>query len=119
MLPEKLYAMPFAKVYPYYVIKVEKKGRTKAELDQIISWLTGYSQLQLEAALANQVSFTDFFGQAPAMNTARSLITGIVCGIRVEDIADPMMREIRYMDKIVDELAKGKSLEKIMRKEEV
>ena len=104
-----------ASVYPFYVAKAEKKGRTKAEVDTILRWLTGHSQESLDAQLANGTSFEDFFDQAPGMNPARSLITGKVCGVRVEDVEEPTMREIRYLDKLVDELAKGKAMEKILR----
>lgn len=116
MIKEKLYALPVANVYPYYVAKAEKKGRTKAEVDEIICWLTGNSQKQLEALLENKTSFETFYTKAPNMNPLRSLITGVVCGVRVEDIEDPLMREIRYLDKLIDELAKGKPMEKILRK---
>lgn len=106
----------FASVYPYYLAKAEKKGRTKAEVDEIIRWLTGHSQEGLDAQLANRTSFEDFFAQAPGMNPSRSLITGTVCGVRVEAVEEPTMREIRYLDKLVDELAKGKVMEKILRR---
>ena len=105
-----------ASVYPYYVAKAERKGRAKAEVDEIIRWLTGYSQAAFEDQLARKTSFEDFFAQAPAMNPARSLITGMICGVRVEDVEEPTMREIRYLDKLIDELAKGKAMEKILRK---
>ncbi len=111
----RLYAMPVASVYPSYIAKAEKKGRTRVEVDAIFRWLTGHSQASLEAQLANKTSFEDFFAQAPKMNPSRSLITGVVCGVRVEEIQDPLMREIRYLDKLIDELAKGKSMEKILR----
>ena len=104
-----------ASVYPFYVAKAERKGRTKAEVDQIIRWLTGHSQATLDDQLAGSVNFEDFFAQAPAMNPARSLITGRVCGVRVEEVEETTMREIRYLDKLVDELAKGKALDKIFR----
>lgn len=112
---DRLYQMPFASVYPAYVTKAEKKGRTKAEVDEIIRWLTGYSQAELEAVLANQTDFRNFFGEAPAMNPKRSLITGTICGDRVEDIEEPLKRDIRYLDKLIDELAKGKAMEKVKR----
>ena len=115
MLKEKLYATSFAKVYPYYVAKAEKKGRTKAEVDEIIRWLTGYTQKGFETQLKKQTNFEDFYTKAPKMNSKRSLITGMICGIRVEQIEDPLMREIRYLDKLIDELAKGKPMEKIKR----
>ena len=109
--------MSFAKVYPHYVQKAEKKGRTKEEVDEIICWLTGYSQEELEKQLDKQVNFETFFAEAPHMNPARSLIKGVICGVRVEEIEENLMREIRYLDKLIDELAKGKSMEKILRKE--
>jgi hypothetical protein len=116
MLKENLFATSFARVYPYYIAKAEKKGRTKAEVDEIICWLTGYSQKELETQLEKQTDFKTFYGKAPWLNPAWSFITGVVCGIRVEDIQDPLMREIRYLDKLIDELAKGKAMEKILRK---
>lgn len=116
MLKENLYALPVANVYPYYVAKVEKKGRTKAELDEVIRWLTGYSQKEFDTILENKVSFEDFYTKA-TLNPARKLVTGVVCGVRVEDIEDPLMQSIRYLDKLVDELAKGRPMEKILRKE--
>jgi hypothetical protein len=112
----KIYTMSFASVYPHYVTKAEKKGRTKAEVDEIITWLTGYNQEELEAKLEKQTDFETFFAEAPQMNPSRALIKGVVCGVRVEDIEEPIMREIRYLDKLIDELAKGKALEKIFRK---
>ncbi|MEZ5817716.1 MAG: DUF2200 domain-containing protein [Hyphomicrobiaceae bacterium] len=112
----RLYAMPLASVYPSYIAKAEKKGRTRADVDEILRWLTGYSQDSLEAELAHKTSFEDFFAQAPRMNPSRALITGVVCGVRVEEIEEPLMREIRYLDKLIDELARGKSMEKILRK---
>jgi hypothetical protein len=105
-----------ASVYPLYVAKAEKKGRTKSEVDEIVRWLTGHSQATLDDRLAKGTSFEDFFAQAPRMNPARSLITGTVCGVRVEEIEEPTMREIRYLDKLIDELAKGRPMEKILRK---
>jgi hypothetical protein len=107
--------MSFSRVYPLYVAKVEKKGRTKAEVDQIISWLTGYSQTELEEQLAKQTDIEHFIKEAPRLNPARSLINGVICGVRVEEIKEPLMREIRYLDKLIDELAKGKAMEKILR----
>ena len=104
-----------ASVYVHYVAKAEKKGRTRAEVDQVIRWLTGYSQDQLEALLANGTTFETFFDQAPAMNPNRFLITGVICGHRVEEIEDPFMREVRHMDKLVDEVSKGKAMEKVLR----
>jgi hypothetical protein len=112
----RLYAMPVANIYPSYVAKAEKKGRTRAEVDAIFRWLTGHSQASLEAEFAKKTSFEDFFARAPKMNPSRSLITGVVCGVRVEEIEEPMMREIRYLDKLIDELAKGKTMETILRK---
>jgi hypothetical protein len=108
--------MSFASVYPLYVAKVEKKGRTKTEVDEVIRWLTGYSQKKLEAQLEKRTDFETFFAKAPKMNPSRALITGVVCGIRVEDIKEPLMKEIRYLDKLIDELAKGRTMEKILRK---
>jgi hypothetical protein len=112
----RIHTTSFASVYPHYVTKAEKKGRIKAEVDEIITWLTGYNQEELEAQLEKKTDFETFFDDAPLMNPSRSLIKGVVCGVRVEDIEEPTMREIRYLDKLIDELAKGKALEKIMRK---
>ena len=109
--------MSFARVYPEYVNKAEKKGRTKAEVDEIICWLTGYSQEALAAQLEKQTDIETFLMEAPQPNPARTLITGVVCGVRVQDIEEPTMREIRYLDKLIDELAKGKAMEKILRKQ--
>lgn len=111
----RIYAMSVASVYVHYIAKVERKGRSKDELDEIIRWLTGYDQNAFETALADKTTFEDFFARAPALNANRALIKGTICGVRIEEIEEPLMREIRYMDKIVDELAKGKALEKIMR----
>ena len=111
----KIFAMPFARVYPMYVQKAERKKRTKKEVDQIICWLTGYDQKGLQKQVKNEVDFKTFFGDAPAFHPNASLITGVVCGVRVEEIEDPLMQKIRYMDKLVDELAKGKAMEKILR----
>ncbi len=108
--------MSFAKVYPLYVSKAEKKGRLKEEVDEIICWMTGFSQQELEKELENQTDFETFFAHAPKLNPSRTLIKGVVCGVRVEDIEEPTMREIRYLDKLIDELAKGKTMEKILRK---
>jgi hypothetical protein len=113
MSKQRIYS--FAGVYPLYVAKAERKGRTKAEVDQIILWLTGFSQEGLEAQLAAKSDFETFFAQAPRLNPARAEIKGLVCGIRVEEVAEPLMREIRYLDKLVDELAKGRAMEKILR----
>jgi hypothetical protein len=112
---ERLYRMAFASVYPHYVAKAEKKGRTRAEVDEIIRWLTGYSQKQMEAAIAKGTDMRTFFESAPRPNPARSLITGVICGDRVETIEEPLKREIRYLDKLIDELAKGKKMEKVKR----
>lgn len=108
--------MIFAKVYPLYIKKAEKKGRTKAEVDEIICWLTGYDQAGLESQVKKQVNFETFFTEAPRLNPARKLITGVICGVRIENIEDPLMREIRYLDKLIDELARGRAMEKILRK---
>lgn len=107
--------MSFSAVYPLYLAKAEKKGRTKAEVDEIIRWLTGYTQERFEAELEKQTDFESFFAQAPKMNPARTAIKGVVCGVRVEEIEEPTMREIRYLDKLIDELSKGKAMEKILR----
>lgn len=112
----KIYTMSFSKVYPLYISKAEKKGRTKSEVDEIICWLTGYNQEGLEVQLENQTDFETFFAQAPQLNPSRTLIKGVVCGVRVEDIEEQTMQEIRYLDKLVDELAQGKVMEKILRK---
>jgi hypothetical protein len=112
----RIYSVSVASVYPLYVAKAERKGRTKAEVDEIIRWLTGHSQTTLDRELEKQTSFADFFATAPQMNPARALITGVVCGVRVEEIAEPTMREIRYLDKLVDELAKGKPMDRILRR---
>jgi hypothetical protein len=116
MLKHRIYTMSFARVYPEYVAKVEKKGRTKAEVDEIIGWLTGYSEEALEAQLEKQTDVETFFAEAPLLNPSRKLIKGVICGVRVEDIEEPTMQEIRYLDKLIDELAKGKTMEKILRK---
>jgi hypothetical protein len=117
MAKHRIYTTSFASVYPLYVAKAEKKGRTKAEVDQVIAWLTGYGQKALEAQLKKQTDFETFFAKAPRINPSRALIKGVVCGVRVEDIEEPTMREIRYLDKLIDELAKGKAMDKILRKE--
>jgi hypothetical protein len=111
----RIFTTSFASVYPLYVKKVERKNRTKAQVDQIICWLTGYDEAGLQQQLAQEIDFETFFDQAPAMHPNTSLIKGVVCGIRVEDVDDPLMQKIRYLDKLVDELAKGKSMEKILR----
>ncbi|MHC2456733.1 hypothetical protein ACVMIX_003374 [Rhizobium leguminosarum] len=116
MTKQRIYSVSVASVYPHYVAKAEKKGRTKAEVDEIIRWLTGHSQQSLDDQLAEKTNFEDFFAQAPRMNPSRSSITGVICGVRVEDIQETTMREIRYLDKLIDELAKGKAMEKILRK---
>jgi hypothetical protein len=115
MTKHRIYSMSFASVYPHYITKAEKKGRTKAEVDEIIRWLTGHTQEGLDAQLEKKTGFEDFFAEAPQLNPARSLITGVICGVRVEDIEEPTMQEIRYLDKLIDELAKGKAMEKILR----
>src|SRR5688572_12262214 len=117
MAKHRIYTTSFASVYPHYIAKAEKKGRTKAEVDEIILWLTGFSQAELDDHLARRSDFETFFDQAPRPNPARANIKGVVCGVRVEDVADPLMREIRYLDKLIDELAKGKAMEKILRAE--
>ena len=114
MTKQRIYTMRVGGVYPHYVAKAEKKGRTKAEVDEVIRWLTGYSQAELEARLAG-ADFETFFAQAPRLNPARSAITGTICGVRIEEIEDPVMREVRYLDKLIDELAKGRPMEKILR----
>ena len=111
----KIYSMSFASVYPHYVAKAEKKSRSKAEVDEIIRWLTGYTQKQLENTIKDEIVFRTFFDNAPKMNPSRKSITGVICGIRVVNIEVPLMQEIRYLDKLIDELAKGKAMEKILR----
>jgi len=111
----RIFTMSFASVYPLYVQKAEKKGRTKDEVDQIIAWLTGYGGKRLQRVLDAKVDFETFFAEAPKMNANAALITGVVCGVRVEDVADPLMQKIRYLDKLIDELAKGKSMASILR----
>lgn len=115
MTEHKIYKMTAAKIYDCYVAKAERKNRTKAEVDEIIQWFTGYSQEQLEAQLAQQTAFAPFLLEAPMLNPSRELIKGVVCGVRVENVEEPTMREIRYLDKLIDELAKGKSMDKILR----
>jgi hypothetical protein len=114
----RIYKMSFARIYPLYIQKIERKGRTKAELDTVIHWLTGYTEKKVAAQMKKGTDLETFFAEAPKLNPSRSLITGTICGVRVEEIKHPLMREIRYMDKVVDELAKGKALEKILRKQE-
>lgn len=116
MTKHRLYSVSFASVYPHYVAKAEKKGRTKAEVDEIIAWLTGYNAKELAAALTKKVDCETFIAQAPRLNPSRALIKGVVCGVRVEEVEDPLMRELRYLDKMIDELAKGKAMDKILRK---
>ena len=111
----RIFATSFASVYPHYVAKAERKGRTSAEVDEVIAWLTGYDAAGLEAALDDRRDFETFFAQAPRMNPDRSLVTGVVCGVRVEDVPDPLMKEIRILDKLIDELARGKAMEKVLR----
>lgn len=108
--------MSFARVYPLYIAKVERKGRTKTELDEVIRWLTGYSQKELEAQIEKNSDFETFFAEAPQLNPNRNLVKGVICGVRVEDIEDPVVQSVRYMDKLVDELYKGKAMEKVLRK---
>ena len=115
MAKHRIYSMSFAKVYPLYVAKAERKGRTKREVDKIIRWLTGYNQRQLQSQIKKETDIETFLAEAPEMNPARSLIKGVVCGVRVEDVKEKTMREIRYLDKLIDELAKGKAMEKILR----
>lgn len=115
MSKHRIYTTSVASVYPLYLAKAEKKGRTKAEVDEIFRWLTGYSQQTLEAQLQLKKDFENFFAEAPALNPLRGQIKGVICGVRIEEIEDPLMREIRYLDKLIDELAKGRSMEKILR----
>lgn len=115
MAGHRIYRMKFSSVYPMYVQKVERKQRTREELDRIICWLTGYGQAELERQIERQVDFETFFDEAPSFNPNASLITGVVCGVRVENVEDPLMRKVRYLDKFVDELAKGKALDRILR----
>ncbi|HWD88122.1 MAG TPA: DUF2200 domain-containing protein [Mucilaginibacter sp.] len=112
----RVYRMSFASVYPLYINKAERKGRTKAEVDEIITWLTGYDDQALQRILTKKTDFETFFAEAPALNPNVSKITGVICGYRVEDIEDPIMQKVRYLDKLVDELAKGRGMEKILRK---
>ena len=117
MAKHRIYTTSFASVYPLYVAKAEKKGRTRAEVDQIIAWLTGYGQKELDAQLKKKTDFETFFAEAPRINPSRAQIKGVVCGVRVEDIKEPTMREIRYLDKLIDELARGKPMDKIIRRD--
>ncbi len=116
MAKHRIYSMSVASVYPLYLAKVEKKGRTKAEVDEIFRWLTGYTQRQIAGHLKKETDFETFFAEAPKLNPLRSLIKGVICGVRIEEIEEPTMREIRYLDKLIDELAKGKAMDKILRK---
>lgn len=116
MPTHKIYSMSFSSVYPHYVKKAEKKGRLKEEVDEIIRWLTGYTQKKLEAHLEKGTDFESFFSSAPKLNPKRDLITGVICGVKISEIEDPLMKEIRYLDKLIDELSKGKAMEKILRK---
>ena len=113
----RIYSMSFASVYPHYVTKAEKKGRTQAEVDELIRWLTGYTQQEFQSQLRKETDFETFFSEAPELNPNRYLITGVVCGVRVEEVEEPTMRKIRYLDKLVDELARGKAMDKILRSE--
>ncbi|MSS83281.1 DUF2200 domain-containing protein [Actinomycetaceae bacterium WB03_NA08] len=115
MTDRRISEMPFGRVYPLYIAKVESKGRAKQQVDQVISWLTGYDAAQLEQIAAGETTLEEFFTSAPALNPNRELVTGVICGVRIEDIEDPLMKEIRYMDKLVDEVARGKAMEKILR----
>lgn len=115
MAKHRIYTTAFASVYPHFVTKAEKKGRTRQDVDTIIEWLTGYDEVALASVLENRTDFETFFAEAPALNPSRSLISGVVCGIRVEEVEDPLMREIRYLDKLIDELARGKKMESILR----
>jgi hypothetical protein len=116
MAKHRIFTTSVASVYPHYLTKAEKKGRTKGEVDEIIRWLTGYSQVELEKRLAGRVDFETFFAEAPRLNPARALVKGVICGVRIEEIEEPTMREIRYLDKLIDELAKGKAMDKILRR---
>jgi hypothetical protein len=115
MTKHRIYTMSFARIYPLYLAKAEKKSRTKKEVDEIICWLTGYRQEELEAQIEKQTDLETFFSQAPKLNPSRKLITGMICGVRVEEIKEPLIQEIRYLDKMIDELARGKAMEKILR----
>jgi hypothetical protein len=119
MPTNRIFAMSFARIYPLYVEKAERKGRSKEEVDQVISWLTGYDDAGLEKVIADEVDLETFFAEAPGMNPNASLITGVICGYRVEEIEDPLMQKVRYLDKLVDELARGKKMEKILRGSDV
>lgn len=114
----RIYRVPVASVYPHYLTKAERKNRTKEEVDEIICWLTGYSSAELGSELKKETDFETFFTKAPRLNPARTRITGVICGVRIEEIEDPLMREVRYMDKLIDELAKGRPMDKILRRTE-
>jgi hypothetical protein len=114
---QRIYTMSVASVYPHYIAKAEKKGRTKTEVNEVISWLTGYNQKELDGILAKETNFEDFFANAPHMNPSRNLIKGVICGVRVEEIEDPTVQSVRYLDKLIDELAHGKLMDKILRKQ--
>lgn len=116
MEKHRIYKMIFAGVYPFYIAKAERKGRTKKEVDEIIRWLTGYTPKKFESQLKKKVNLEEFFDQAPKLNPTRKLITGVICGVRIEEIKDPLMKEVRYLDKLIDELAKGREMDKILRK---
>lgn len=115
MAKYRVYSMSFSSIYPHYVAKAGKKGRSKEEVDMIIRWLTGYTQRKLDSQLKKQVDVETFFAEAPTMNPSRTLITGLVCGVRVENVEEPLMRDIRYLDKLIDELARGKAMDKVLR----
>lgn len=115
MTKPRIYTMSFASVYPLYLAKAEKKGRTREEVDTVIHWLTGYTQNEIEDQINKESDFETFFREAPLLNPSRALIKGVICGVRIEEIEEPLMREIRYLDKLIDELAKGKAMEKILR----
>ena len=115
MTQHRVYTTSFASVYPLYLAKAQRRGRTRAEVDQIILWLTGFSQAELDSQIAEKTDFETFFAQAPRLNPGRANIKGLICGVRVEEVADPLMREIRYLDRLIDELAKGRAMEKILR----
>ena len=117
MSKHRIYTTSVASVYPHYLAKAEKKGHTKAEVDEIMRWLTGYTQAELEGQLQNKTDFESFFAEAPRLNPLRTLVKGVICGVRIEDIQESTMREIRYLDKLIDELARGKKMEKILRKQ--
>lgn len=117
MATHRIYGMSFASVYVLYISKVEKKGRTKTEVDEAVRWLTGYTQKALDLQVEKKTTFEQFFAKAPKLNPARSLVTGVICGVRLEEIEDPLMQNIRYLDKLIDEIAKGRPMEKVLRKQ--